>query len=41
MSQFEKIIAMGDKARNELNLKESDIDVAIRDVRKRKNAHSS
>ena len=41
MSQFEKIIAIGDKVRNELDLEESDVDKAIHDVRKRKNAHSS
>ncbi len=41
MSQFNKIIALGDKARIELNLKESDVDQAIKNVRKRKNAHSS
>ena len=41
MSQFEKIIALGDKAKIELNLKESDVDKAIKNVRKRKNAHSS
>lgn len=41
MSQFDKIIAIGDKVRNELNLKESDVDQAIKNVRKRKNAHSS
>ena len=39
MSQFDKIIAIGDKARKELNLKESDIDKAIKNIRKRKNAH--
>ena len=36
MSQFEKVISLGDKARNELNLKESDVDQAIKDVRKGK-----
>ena len=41
MSQFDKIIALGDKARIELNLKESDVDQAIKNVRKNKNAHSS
>ena len=41
MSQFEKIIAIGDEVRNELDLEESDVDKAIHDVRKRKNAHSS
>lgn len=41
MSQFEKIIALGEIARKELNLKESDVDKAIKNVRKRKNAHSS
>lgn len=41
MSQFDKIIAIGDKARKELNLKENDIDQAIKNVRKKRNAHSS
>lgn len=41
MSQFDKIIALGDKARKELNLKESDVDKAIKNVRKKRNAHSS
>ena len=41
MSQFDKIIALGDKARNELNLKESDVDQAIKNVRKKRNAYSS
>jgi antitoxin PrlF len=41
MSQFDKIIAIGDDVRNELNLKESDVEKAIQDVRNRKNAHSS
>lgn len=40
MSQFDRIIAIGDKAGNELNLKRTDVDKAIKDVRKRKNAHS-
>lgn len=38
MSQFDKIIAIGDKVGNELNLKESDVDQAIKNVRKIKNA---
>jgi len=33
MSQFDKIIAIGDKVRNELNLKESDVDKAINNLR--------
>ena len=33
-SQFEKIIAIGEKVRNELGLEESDIEIAIRKVRK-------
>ena len=41
MNQFDKIIALGDKARIELNLKESDVDQAIKNVRKNKNAHSN
>jgi len=41
MGQFGKIIALGDKVRNELNLKESDVDQAIKKVRKKSNAHSS
>ena len=41
MSQFEKIIAIGEKVRKELNLKESDVDQAIKNVRKKRNAHSS
>ena len=41
LSQFDKIIAIGNEVRNELNLKESDVDNAIKNVRKRKNAHSS
>ena len=41
MSQFDKIIAIGDKARKELNLKERDVDQAIKNVRKKRNAHSS
>ena len=41
ISQFDNIIALGDKARIELNLKESDVDQAIKYVRKNKNAHSS
>ena len=41
MSQFDKIIAIGDKVRNELNLKDSDVDKAIKNVRKKRNAHSS
>ncbi len=41
MSQFNKIVALGDKARNELNLKEADVDKAIKNIRKRKNAYSS
>ena len=32
MSQFDKIIAIGKKVRNELNLKESDVDKAIKNV---------
>ena len=39
MSQFDKLIALGDKVRNELNLKERDVDKAIKNVRK--NAHNS
>ena len=39
MNQFEKIIAIGDKFREELDLKEADIEKAIKEVRK--NAHSS
>ncbi len=39
MSQFDKIIAIDDKVRKELNLKESDVDQAIKNVRKRKYAH--
>ena len=34
MSQFDKLIALGDKIRGELGLKESDIEKAIKDVRK-------
>jgi antitoxin PrlF len=41
MSQFDKIIAIGDKARKELNLKESDVDQAIKNVRKKRNEHRS
>ena len=41
MSQFDKIIAIGDKVRKELNLKERDVDQAIKNVRKKRNAHSS
>ena len=41
MRQFDKIIAIGDKVRNELNLTESDVDQAVNNVRKRKNTHSN
>ncbi len=34
MSQFEKLIALGDKIGSELGLKVSDIEKAIKDVRK-------
>ena len=40
MSQFDKIIAIGDKVREDLDLKESDIDQAIKNVRKKRNAYS-
>ncbi len=33
MGQFDKLIALGDKIRSELELKESDIEKAIKDVR--------
>jgi len=35
MSQFDKIIELGDKARIDLDLKESDVDQAIKNVRKK------
>ena len=35
--QFEKLISFGDKVRESLNLKESDIEKAIKGVRKTKN----
>ncbi len=35
--QFEKLISFGDKVRDSLNLKESDIEKAIKKVRKTKN----
>ncbi len=38
--QFEKLISFGDKVRNSLNLKESDIEKAIEEVRKQKNENS-
>jgi nucleoside-diphosphate-sugar epimerase len=41
MNQFDKLIALGDKAGIELNLKEGDVEQAIKNVRKGKNAHSS
>ena len=37
-NQFEKIIAIGDRIREELELEESDIDAAIKKVRQ-ENAH--
>jgi len=37
-NQFEKIIAIGDRIREELDLKENDVDTAIKKVRQ-KNAH--
>ncbi len=37
-NQFEKIIALGDRIREELDLKDGDIEDAIKKVRK-KNAH--
>jgi len=40
-NQFEKIIALGDKVRKEIGLKEEDIEEAIKNVRKEKNAHRS
>ena len=40
-NQFEKIIALGDKVRKEIGLKEKDIEEAIKNVRKEKNAHRS
>ncbi len=39
--QFEKIIALGEKVREEIGLKEKDIEAAIKNVRKEKNAHRS
>jgi len=39
--QFEKIIALGDKVREEIGLEEKDIEEAIKNVRKEKNAHRS
>ncbi len=39
-NQFKKIIAIGDRIREELDLKESDINTAIKKVRKN-NAHRS
>jgi len=39
--QFEKIIALGDKVREEIVLEEKDIEDAIKNVRKEKNAHRS
>lgn len=41
LNQFDKIIAMGDKIRDELGLKEEDVTKAISDVRKQRNAHRS
>ena len=38
--QFEKLILFGDKVRESLNLKESDIEKAIEEVRKTKNENS-
>jgi bifunctional DNA-binding transcriptional regulator/antitoxin component of YhaV-PrlF toxin-antitoxin module len=35
MSQFERLIALGDKTRKELNLKKSDIKEAIDSIRKK------
>ena len=40
-NQFEKIIALGDKVREEIGLKGKDIEEAIKNVRKEKNAHCS
>ena len=40
-NQFEKIIALGDKVREEIGLKGKDIEEAIKNVRKEKNAHRS
>ena len=39
--QFEKIIALGEKVREEIDLKEKDIEAAIKNVRKEKNAYRS
>ena len=39
--QFKKIIALGDKVREEIGLKGKDIEEAIKNVRKEKNAHRS
>ena len=41
LNQFDKIIGMGDKIRDELGLKEEDVTKAIFDIRKQRNAHRS
>ena len=40
-NQFKKIIALGEKICKEINLREEDIEIAIKEVRKEKNANRS
>lgn len=41
IDQFTKIISIGEKVRREINLKKKDIEKAIQEVRKEKNASRS
>ena len=41
INQFTEIISIGEKIRSELNLKKNDIEKAIQEVRKEKNASRS